>query len=199
MDEAKTIVKELEDISFYKVGLVLYLIGGKEFIEWLISQDKKVFLDLKLYDIPATIEKAVKEISKLDIEFLTIYGDKEIIKAAVKSKGDLKLLSLTVLTSRQENDLVKQRVKDAINYGSDGVISSPNEIETIRELSNDLIIVTPGIRRHKDLQNDHKRSATPSQAIKKGADYIVIGRPILEAKDRNKEAKEIITSLKGET
>lgn len=211
-DEAKDIVERLDGVvSFFKVGIILQVAVGDKIVEYLLNNNKRVFLDLKYYDVPETVEKAVGCVAQKGVSLLTIHGNGEIIKAAVKSRGDsgLRLLAVTALTSLDSNDLrdmgyvcsveelVKQRVKKAVEYGCDGVISSPNEIEMIRnEIGSRLLIVTPGVRLESGMRDDHKRVAGPAEAIRRGADYLVVGRPITLEPDPREAALRIVEDMR---
>lgn len=210
-DEATGLVKMLEGVvSFFKVGILLQLATGHEMIDYLLDHGKRVFLDMKYFDVPETVGKAVERVAKLGVSFLTIHGNSSIIEKAVEARGDaeLKLLAVTVLTSLDQVDiqdlgfqcpveeLVLHRAKKALEYGCDGVISSPNEIEVIRgEVGKGLLIVTPGIRQSVAIHQDHKRFDTPREAISRGADYLVVGRPIIKAPDPKQAALEIIQNM----
>jgi orotidine-5'-phosphate decarboxylase len=209
---AQAIVKELGDhISFYKIGMQLQFNGGIEYAERLAKDNgKRVFLDSKLFDIGTTIELAVKNIIRMGVTFLTVRGDKQIVRSAVKARtgSDLKILAVTVLTSLDQTDLaelginmtiaeyVKLRTQFALDAGADGVIASGQEAEMIRELAEGrLKIITPGIRPPGSAHNDQRRVSTPEEAISAGADYLVIGRPILEVKDKIKRIHEIALDI----
>ncbi len=210
LDKAKSIVDRLDGvISFFKVGIVLQIAAGQQAIDYLLENNKRVFLDLKYYDVPETVEKAVKCATEKGIALLTIHGNGEIIQKAVHGKGNsgLKLLAVTVLTSLDSDDLhnmgyecsveelVMHRTRKAVEYGCDGVISSPNEIKMIRnEVGPRLIIVTPGIRLD-ERRDDHKRKAEPADAIRDGADYLVVGRPIIQDKNPKEAALRIIEDM----
>jgi orotidine-5'-phosphate decarboxylase len=214
INEAKDLVRKLgSSVSFYKIGLELCMSGDYfELIEWLSEQNKKIFADLKLLDIPATVGKAVKNLSKYKIDFLTIHvSDKETMKAAVENKGNIKILAVTILTSLDEkglsdvgfddrygiNDLVVKRAKLAEECAIDGVIASGLEAAEIRNnLGKDFLIVTPGIRLDTDKKNDQKRTVDVKTAFANGADYIVVGRPITSASDPQKMAQKIIEIIK---
>ncbi|OUU80281.1 MAG: orotidine-5'-phosphate decarboxylase [Gammaproteobacteria bacterium TMED78] len=208
IDYAKKLVTELgSSVNFYKVGLELAMTGEYfNLISWLNKKNKKVFADLKFYDIPNTVSSAIRQLNKWDIEFITVHGDRSIMQAAADSrKNNIKLLAVTVLTSINKADLsengitydtkelVLTRAKLALQSGIDGIISSGQETKSIRKkLGNDLIIVNPGIRLlNNKSEDDQKRIVTPSEAIKNGADFIVIGRPIRNAKNPKKVADEI--------
>lgn len=212
LKEAKCIVNRLGSIiSFYKIGIVLHTATGLEFVNWLIKKGKKVFLDLKYFDVQDTIREAVKYVSKIGVTFLTVHGNGKIIKAAIAGRGKsrLKILTVTVLTSLDAYDikdlgfpcsiekLVLYRAKKALEAGCDGVIASGREAKLIRKnTGNKLLIVSPGIRPKGTNVDDHKRFATPTQAILGGADYLVIGRPIIKARNPQKAAVDIIKEIK---
>lgn len=209
--KAKELVEILDGVvDFFKVGVVLQLIGGREIIEWLLQKGKKVFLDMKYFDIPETVEKVVTQTAKLGVSFLTIHGNGQIIKQAVQGRGDtdLKLLAVTVLTSLDASDikelgfscsveeLVLYRARKAVQYGCDGVIASGFEANFLRtELGQKLLIVTPGIRPFGNALNHHKRAVTPKEAIAAGADYLVVGRPLIEAQNPQQAAQKIIEEI----
>lgn len=216
VEKAKEMVETLAGVvSFFKVGLVLYATGGPEFVRWLLDKGKKVFLDLKFFDIPETVEKAVAQAARLGVSFLTVHGNAQIIKNAVRGRGDsgLQLLAVTVLTSLDAADLqdlgfpcpveelVLYRARKAVEYGCAGVVASAREAGLLRkELGSRLLIVTPGIRPAAqfgkgklDLQ---KRTLTPKEAIAAGADYLVVGRPIIQAPDPRRAAEEILNEIR---
>lgn len=198
VDYAKAMVKELEGlVDFFKVGLVLQLAeGAQEFIEELLRAGKRVFLDYKFHDIPETVRLAVDRASKLGVHFITIHGSSKVIEAAVRGRsGNLKVFTVTVLTSMDEDDikemgyessveeLVLFRARKALEAGCDGVISSAREAKDIKSRFGSLLVVTPGIRPDGSQVADQKRSMTPAQAIEAGADYLVIGRPITQSEE----------------
>ncbi len=215
--QAKEMVEYLEGIvNFFKIGIVLFAASGPEIVKWLLDRGKKVFLDLKFHDIPETVEKAVAQVSALGVSFLTIHGNAQIIKNAVRGRGSttLKLLAVTVLTSLDAADLkdlgfpcsvdqlVLYRAKKAVEYGCDGVVAAGREAGLLRrELGSRPLIVTPGIRpsgRPEKTETDlHKRAVTPKEAISAGADYLVVGRPIIKAPDPRRAAAEIIAQING--
>jgi orotidine-5'-phosphate decarboxylase len=199
-EQAKDLVKRTEShLSFYKVGLQLFMASWFEIVDWLSARGHKVMVDLKFFDIPETVKLAVAQLNNRGVAFATIHGNDPIIRAAVAAKGDLALLAVTVLTSfGQEDmqamgmtesieDLVYFRAKRALELGCDGVVSSGLEAKRLREnLGSKLLIVTPGIRPGNniyDQQDDQQRIVTARQAIADGADYLVIGRPITKAAD----------------
>ncbi|MCY4445922.1 MAG: orotidine-5'-phosphate decarboxylase [Rhodobacteraceae bacterium] len=213
-EEALQLVNEIGDsINFYKVGMSLLANGGLELCQELKSQySKRVFLDLKLFDIANTISEAIKNLAALNLDFLTVHGDPHIVEAAVKGRGlsSTKILAVTVLTSMDRNDLdnslctqgsveeiVLKRAERALSAGADGVIASPNEVDLIRSshLSKKKLIVTPGIRLSSSSHDDQKRVSTPEQAIQAGADYLVVGRAITSARNPALMIERIISSI----
>lgn len=214
IEEARQLVSQLRGtVSFYKIGLGLQLAEGVlDFIEELIKDGNKVFLDYKYLDIEETIEKAVARVAAIGVSFLTVHGNGQIIKAAAEGRGnsDLKILSVTVLTSLDAydikdmgfncsvQDLVLHRAQKCLEAGCDGVIASGQEAEAIRSIAGqNLLIITPGIRPKGASQNDHKRPTTPTDAIEAGADYLVIGRPIRKAGDPKIAAEKIIAEMQA--
>jgi orotidine-5'-phosphate decarboxylase len=213
IDEARSLIRSLNGVvSFFKIGLQLQLVAGLDLVQELIKEGKKVFLDYKYFDIEETVKLAVANVAKIGVNFLTVHGNSRIIKAAVEGRGnsDLKILSVTVLTSLDGydirdlgfecsvEDLVLYRAKKALEAGCDGVIASGQEARAIREIAQDrLLIVTPGIRPGNISVNDQKRSVTPAQAIKAGADYLVVGRPIRSAPDPRREAEKILAEIQS--
>ncbi|WP_309744648.1 orotidine-5'-phosphate decarboxylase [Chamaesiphon sp. OTE_20_metabat_361] len=200
-DRAREIVTQLDDaVIFYKLGLEMFL-GGKYFetIEWLLSRDKKIFVDLKFFDVPQTVGAAVKQLTNRGISFVTVHGNDEILKAAVREKQDLQILAVTVLTSLDRGDLndlgfecdpdalVLSRAKRALQIGCDGVISSGREAKALRaSLDANFLVVTPGIRpveNTEEQSDDQKRTVDVKTAFMNGADYIVVGRPIKSTPD----------------
>jgi orotidine-5'-phosphate decarboxylase len=205
---AKRLVAELADaVTFYKIGLELATSPHYfELLHWLIERDKKVFTDLKLYDIPATVAAAVRQLAKSGATFLTVHGDRAIMAAAAGEKGDqLQILAVTVLTSIAPQDLadmgiglsvealVELRAKQAVAAGCDGVIASGLEAERLRKtLGPAPVIVTPGIRPADSAHHDdQRRVVTPTLAFRAGADHIVVGRPIRDAADPYQAAAAI--------
>jgi orotidine-5'-phosphate decarboxylase len=211
--EARDLVTHLGDaVRFYKVGLELATAGGYfELIEWLSARGKKVFADLKLFDVPETVRRAVARLRQHPITFTTVHGNDAILEAACAEKGDLKVLAVTVLTSLDRGDLrdlgfavdvpelVLSRARRALELGCDGVISSGLEARPLRErLGERLLIVTPGIRPVENRPaDDQKRVATVESAFGDGADYIVVGRPIRQAPDPRQAALAIQETLRG--
>ena len=200
-------------VSFYKIGLGMLTGGGLALADELKQEhNKRIFLDLKLYDIGATVEAAVKGIAKYELDFLTVHGDPNVVKAAKEGASDsnLKILAVTILTSldREDlnanmykpgkiSDLVVERADRAFQAGADGVIASPLEGKRIRDLgsSSDKLIVTPGIRPEGSELGDQKRISTPGVAIKNGSNHIVVGRPIVTSSDPKAAAQNILTEI----
>ena len=198
-EEARALVKRLgEVVSFYKIGYQLAYSGGLPLVAELRDQGKQVFLDLKLHDIPNTVQKGVEAAAKLGATFLTVHAYKPTLAAAVEGRGAaaLKILGVTVLTSWDEadveaagyrsklKDLIRQRTLDTRAAGADGVIVSAREAPLVREaVGHDLLIVTPGIRPTGAAVGDQKRAVTPAEAIRLGVDHMVVGRPIIAAPD----------------
>ena len=184
-------------LGFYKVGLQLFLAGGWDIVDEIIRRGHKVMLDLKFFDIPETVRLAVAQVRDRGVSFATVHGNDAIIEAAVREKGDLRVLAVTVLTSFDESDLramglsgtvrelVLRRAARAIEAGCDGVVASPLEVAEMRKsIGQGFRIVTPGIRAADDSgADDQKRIATAGSAIRAGADHVVIGRPISKAQD----------------
>lgn len=199
-EQAKNMVKRCEShVSYYKVGLQLFMSSWFETVDWIVDRGHKVMLDLKFFDIPETVKLAVRQVNNRGVSLATIHGNDPIIKAAIAERGDMKLLAVTVLTSFGEEDmramgmtqsvadLVFYRAKRALELGCDGVVSSGLEAEKMRqELGEKLLIVTPGIRpgaNVSDGSDDQKRIVTAGMAIKNGASHVVVGRPITKAED----------------
>jgi orotidine-5'-phosphate decarboxylase len=200
-------------VSFYKIGLGM-LTGGGFALANELKQDhgKRIFLDMKLFDIGATIEAAVRGIAQYDLDFLTVHGDPQVVRAAAegRSGSGMKILAVTVLTSLDRADLdanlirpgdlaaiTLERAARALESGADGVIASPHEAAAIRALpqAQGKLIVTPGVRPAGAAPGDQKRVATPAQAIADGADHIVIGRPIWQATDPRAAARAVLAEL----
>lgn len=212
-EEAKKLVEELGDsVCFYKLGLELFMAGGYfELVDWLIARDKRVFIDLKFFDVPETVRAAVRQLSKKKVSFATVHGNDAILKAAASEKGDIKILAVTVLTSLDRADmdalgfqcdveeLVLSRAQRALAIGCDGVISSGLEAARLRgDLGPNLLVVTPGIRPvDNTVVDDQKRTVDVETAFRNGADYIVVGRPIKNAPDRRAAAEGIQKSIKA--
>ena len=208
--EARALAERLGDaVSFYKIGLELFTAGGYfELLQWLRGRGSKVFADLKLYDIPETVRRAVANLRSSGAEFLTVHAERSIMEAAAREKGSLKLLAVTVLTSFDQNslaemgyagsveDLVLQRARAALECGCDGVIASGLEAPRIKAaFDGKLIVVTPGVRPAGAAAADQKRTVDVAQAFGNGADYIVVGRPIRDAADPRAAAEAIQASI----
>ncbi len=204
-------------VSFYKIGLGM-LTGGGLALANELKQDhgKRIFLDMKLFDIGNTVENAVRGLAQFDLDFLTVHGDPHVVRAAKEgaSGKDLKILAVTILTSLNRDDLdasllkagdvqdlVVERATKALEAGADGVIASPQEAALIRALpqAEGRLIVTPGVRPAGAALGDQKRVATPASAIADGADHIVVGRPIYQAEDPKAAAEAVLAELKSLT
>jgi orotidine-5'-phosphate decarboxylase len=196
--DARALVGRLGDAaSFYKVGLELFTAGGYfELIEWLRARGDRVFADLKLYDIPETVRRATANVAATGAAFLTVHGHRSVMEAAASAKGSLKILAVTVLTSFDARDLAEMRsaatveelvlarARAALECGCDGVIASPLEAARLKaEFGGRLLVVTPGIRAAGEGAGDQKRTLGPEAALRAGADYLVVGRPIRDAAD----------------
>jgi orotidine-5'-phosphate decarboxylase len=198
--KAEKLVKDLSPyIDVFKVGPILFLQSGKEIIKMINDNGKKVFLDLKFHDIPATVQRAVQSARDLGVYSLTVHscGGEEMLKLATSVENRPKIWAVTVLTSQVTTpEEVVRRAKLAKECGVDGVISSPLEIETIKSnCGSEFEVVTPGIRPVK-VNDDQKRVATPESAVKAGANFIVVGRPIIQAENPVEVAKNIYESIK---
>ena len=203
-----------DSISFYKIGLGMLTSGGLALANELkLEHGKRIFLDMKLFDIGATVEHAVRGIAQYDIDFLTVHGDPHVVRAAKEgaSKSNMKILAVTILTSLDRDDLdanlmkagdirhlVIERAERAFEAGADGVIASPQEAGFIRALSSakKKLIVTPGVRPTGTALGDQKRIATPAEAIANGADHIVVGRPIWQSNDPRQAAQSILQDIR---
>ncbi|WP_320144272.1 orotidine-5'-phosphate decarboxylase [uncultured Cohaesibacter sp.] len=213
IQEARDIIADLGDsVSFYKIGYQLGYAGGFDLARALIGEGKDVFMDLKLLDIDNTIEKGVVSISTLGAKFLTIHAYPKAMRAAVAGRGQsgLNLLGVTVLTSMDDADLeeagyrfsaselVAKRAADARAAGMDGIVCSAQEADAMRSIVGpDMAIVTPGIRPAGTDVGDQKRVMTPEKAIAAGADYLVVGRPILAAEKRKDMAQSIVADIEA--
>lgn len=202
-----------DTVSFYKIGLGMLTGGGLALANELKGEHgKRIFLDLKLFDIGATIEAAVRGLAQYDLDFLTVHGDPQVVAAAATGKAgsNLKILAVTVLTSLDRADLdanlikpgdlheiAVERAARALDAGADGVIASPHEAAAIRALpqARGRLIVTPGVRPAMADKGDQKRTATPAEALRNGADHIVVGRPIWAAADPAGAARAILATL----
>ena len=200
-----------DHVSFFKVGLELFSSGtGIDLIEQLTNRGSSVFADFKLYDIPQTVYRAVRNLNGLGIRFLTVHGDSAVMQAAVDAAEDMQILAVTVLTSLDDealktmgfasssNELVRARALSAYQSGCAGVIASGQEVQTIRsELGEDFLIVTPGIRNRGDAAGDQKRTVNAAEAIWAGADYLVVGRPIRDAAQPSQAAKNFQSQIRS--
>ena len=200
-------------VGFYKIGLGMLTGGGLALANELKQEHgKRIFLDMKLFDISATIEAAVRGLAGYDLDFLTVHGDPHVVRAAAEGAAGkpMKILAVTILTSLDRADLdagllmpgdiadlVQTRAARAFQAGADGVIASPQEAALIRALpeAEGRLIVTPGVRPKGSAPGDQKRVASPAQAIADGADHIVVGRPIWAARDPAAAAADILASL----
>ncbi|MBF0268109.1 MAG: orotidine-5'-phosphate decarboxylase [Alphaproteobacteria bacterium] len=212
-DEARKLVELLGDsVQFYKIGLELFMAGGYfELLDWLKARGKKVFVDLKFFDVPETVASAVRQLRTRGADLATIHGNDSIMRAAVREKGDLKLLAVTVLTSLDQGDiddlgfktdvaaLVLSRAKRALEIGCDGVVSSGLEASQLRaNLDHRLLVVVPGIRPVANKPaDDQKRTVDVEEAFEMGADYIVVGRPIRGAENPKQAAQDVQARIKA--
>jgi orotidine-5'-phosphate decarboxylase len=210
---ARQLVERLGDsVHFYKIGLELFMSGGYfELLDWMVARGKKIFVDLKFFDVPATVAAAVKQLRNRGVTFATIHGNQAIMEAAAAAKGDVKILAVTVLTSLDRGDLddlgfsveveklVLSRARRALEAGCDGVVSSGLEAPMLREfIDHRLLVVTPGIRPVENKPvDDQKRTVDVAQAFANGADYIVVGRPIRDAADPKAAAEAIQQTIAG--
>ncbi len=203
-----------DSVSFYKIGLGMLTGGGLALANELKEErGKRIFLDMKLFDISATVEAAVRGLAQFDLDFLTVHGDPHVVRAAREGAADsnLKILAVTILTSLDRADLdagqiksgaipdlVTERAGRALDAGAHGVIASPQEAKLIRALpeANDRLIVTPGVRPAGADKGDQKRIATPTSAIADGADHVVVGRPIHQAADPAQAARAIVDEIR---
>lgn len=216
--DAKKLVETLGDsVTFYKIGMELLMTGGYfELLDWLKDRGHKVFVDLKLFDVPATVGRSIARLAQRGADFATVHGNQGIMQAAAENKaGELKVLAVTALTSLDQGDiddlgfacsiedLVLSRARRAFAAGCDGVVSSGLEVERLRaECGDRLVAVTPGIRPvSNDLVSseagDQKRVMTPTLALRAGADYLVIGRPIRDAADPRAAAEAIQQEIRA--
>ena len=212
---ARALVERLGDsVGFYKIGLGLAPVGGFELARAMKQAGKRVFLDLKLFDIGATVTAAVRALAPIAPDFLTVHGDPHVVRAAVAGRGDAptRILAVTVLTSLDRDDLddglvipgtlsdvVVERARRAFDAGADGVIASPHEAARLRALPEAAgrLIVTPGVRPAGSAAGDQKRIATPAAALAAGADHLVVGRPIWTADDPRAAAEAILAEIAG--
>ncbi len=210
-DSARRLAGRLGDaVQFYKLGLELFMAGGYfELLDWMVGQGKRIFVDLKFFDVPATVAAAIRRLNNRGVTFTTVHGNQSIMEAAAAAKGDVKVLAVTVLTSLDRGDLddlgfacdveqlVLSRARRALEAGCDGVVSSGLEVEQLRRyIDQRLLVVVPGIRPVENRpDDDQKRVVTVEQAFASGADYIVVGRPIRDAADPRAAAEGIQQSI----
>ncbi len=216
VEEARAAVASIgEDAVFYKIGYQLIPLGGLDLARNLAGAGKRVFLDFKFHDIGATVERGAASVAQLGADFLTVHAEPDVLKGAVAGRGGdrrLKILGITVLTSlTQESlaesgiamrleDLVLKRAEFCARAGADGVVASAREAAAIRaRFGRDLLVVTPGVRPAGASADDQKRIVTPAAAIHAGADYLVIGRPIVAAADKRAAARAIVDEIAGAT
>ncbi|MGY3694250.1 orotidine-5'-phosphate decarboxylase [Bradyrhizobium sp. USDA 3240] len=208
---AEAMIDRLGDsVTFYKIGYQLGYAGGLTLAKQLAGSGKKVFLDLKMHDIGNTVARGVESVAALGATFLTVHAYPQTMKAAVEARADsgLKILAVTVLTSYDDSDLhaagyrlnvsdlVEARARQAQALGVDGIVSSPEEAAALRKIVGDQMnLVTPGIRPAGSATGDQKRIMTPARAIAAGADYLVVGRPVIEAADPKAAAEAIHTEI----
>lgn len=217
VDEARDMVERLGDaVSFYKIGLELLASDGMTLARELKAGGKQIFLDWKLHDIGATVERSARVLAQSGCDLLTVHAEPQVMKSAVLARGDssLKILAVTVLTSLTDadliemgyafnaRDLVERRVRQAIACGVDGIVSSPHEAALAREIATaagkpGFLIVTPGVRPEWSAKNDQARAATPEAAIRAGASHLVCGRPITAANDPREAALKVIAEIAG--
>ena len=211
--EARALVTALGDrVCFYKVGLELFARGGMELARELKGNGKQVFLDWKLHDIGATVERAAAALSDSGCDLLTVHAEPQVMAAAVRGVGrsGLKVLAVTVLTSLSDEDLkaigyasgarslVERRIHQALEAGCAGVVASPQEAELARRIGGkDFLVVTPGVRPEWSAKNDQVRAATPAEALRAGASHLVCGRPISAANDPAEAAVKVIAEMAG--
>jgi orotidine-5'-phosphate decarboxylase len=208
---AQTLIGQLDDtVSFYKIGYQLGFAGGLELAQTLVGAGKRVFLDMKLHDIANTVARGVESIARMGVTFLTVHAYPQTMQAAVEARAgsQLKLLAVTVLTSYDDidlseagytigvDDLVAKRAAQAHHFGVDGLVSSPEEVSALRLMvGHDMLLVTPGIRPAGLARGDQKRVSTPASAIAAGADYLVVGRPIVESGDPRAMAQAVVAEI----
>jgi orotidine-5'-phosphate decarboxylase len=211
LEPAEAMIKRLGDsVTFYKIGYQLVYAGGLPLAQKLRAAGKKVFVDVKLHDIGNTVKSGVESLSALGATFVTVHAYPQTMQAAVEGRGNsgLKILAVTVLTSYNEADmeaagyrhsiadLVAIRARQAKAIGVDGLVCSPEEVTAVRAIVGDqMCLVTPGIRPEGSATGDQKRIMTPSRAIEAGSDYLVVGRPIMEAADPKAAADAIVAEI----
>ncbi len=213
-EEALRLIEKIGSAAdFYKVGMELYAAAGMEIVSRIAASGKRVFLDLKLYDIAETVKRATRKICQSGaVTFLTVHGSRAIMQAAAEGRGDseTKLLAVTVLTSLDEDDLrdlgypvpvadlIELRVRKALESKMDGIVCSPLDLNRVRQVGGpDLITVTPGVRSAGTAAGGQKRVATPLEAIRNGADYLVIGRQVTRDADPRAACERILAEIDG--
>lgn len=215
IDQARMLIDKLDGlVSFFKIGPWLQVAAGFDgLIDHLVRQGKKIFLDTKMFDIGETVKQGVARAAERGVTFVTVHGEAEIMRAAVEGKGNsqLKILAITVLTSLDQEglrdlgyacsleDLIRRRAQGAIACGCDGIVAAPrDDVKRIRQLdgADRLLIATPGVRLADAANDDHKRPGTPAQAIASGADYVIVGRPIIRSADPVLAARQIIEDMR---
>ncbi len=210
-EQARDLVSKIgSSVDFYKVGMELYAATGMEVVTELIAARKQVFLDLKFHDIGETVKRAVAQIAKRGVRFLTVHATDSVMRAAVEGKGnsDLQLLGVTVLTDVDQKDLtqmgysctleelVGRRAKSAVELGMDGLVCSPLEVAKVRNITGpETVLVTPGVRSTGASLGDQKRVATPAEALRNGANYLVIGRQVTRSADPGAEIERILKEI----
>lgn len=213
--EARTLVDKLDGVvSFFKIGYWLQFCAGIDgFFDHLLQRKNKIFLDTKMFDIGETVERGIARIAERGVSLVTIHSDGDVIRAAAEGKEgtNLKILAVPVLTSRDANglrelgyhssvaELIVERARMALLYGCDGIIAAPRDnADAIRRAagSEELLVVTPGVRLQGAPVDDHKRAGTPAQAIAAGADYLVVGRPIVRSSDPARAAEQIVEDMR---
>lgn len=210
--QARALVERIGDsVSFYKVGMELYAAAGMEFVRELVAARKQVFLDMKFYDIGETVKRAVARVAEAGVSLLTVHGSGAVMRAAVEGRGQapLRLLAVTVLTSFDRQDLedlgypcdvetlVSLRVRKAMESGMDGLVLSPLEVGRVRaELGPGPLLVTPGVRSAGADRGDQKRVATPADAVRAGASFLVIGREVTRSTDPKAESARIFNEIR---
>jgi orotidine-5'-phosphate decarboxylase len=210
-NSARRLADRLGDsVQFYKLGLELFMAGEYfELLDWMAGKGKRIFVDLKFFDVPVTVSAAVRRLNNRGVTFTTVHGNQSMMEAAARAKGDVKVLAVTALTSLDRGDLddlgfacdveklVLSRARRALEAGCDGVISSGLEARQLREhIDQRLVVVTPGIRPVENRpSDDQKRVMSVEEAFASGADYIVVGRPIRDAADPRAAAEAIQTSI----
>jgi orotidine-5'-phosphate decarboxylase len=215
IDAARAMAARLDGVvSFLKLGLwLIFAPGFERLLDELLGNGKKIFLDAKMFDIGETVRQGVKRAAERGIDLLTVHGDRDIIRAAVDGKGGsgLRILAITALTSLDDagaaelghlvpvEELIRRRIAGCVELGVDGVIASPQDVGMIRGLpgADRLLVVTPGVRLPGAALDDHKRAGSPAEAIAAGADYLVVGRPIVQAADPAAMAARIIADMQS--